>query len=335
MTLLKENQLSKSGTVPSLYLLRGVAALSVCCFHYLPSALGNAEVLKNIFNYGYLGLDLFFIISGFIIPYSMFQKNYTVKKFPRFLLKRSIRIEPPYIISFILIVLMRIMASVIHNWAHPGEHWEYNPDWTQFGLHFLYLNQYFGYESYTIVYWTLAIEFQFYLLIGILYPLIVHSKKLIPLSLLFVSSVVIYVLNLHYNWFIFQYGYLFVTGILIFLYITAQISLRNFLLLLTGILVLIYFKNGIDVAITAALATLAILKIKRRWKVSDFFGKISYSLYLTHLESGGWLMLYLMPIIPDELPRKITGLLFAILFATGFYYAFERPAFRLSKKIRY
>jgi len=320
------NQLARPHHISSLNLLRGIAALSVCGFHFL----SNVDVysVKTIFSYGYLGLGLFFIISGFIIPYSMFQNKYEIQRFPKYLLKRSVRIEPPYIISFLLIILVTMIHMSINNW-------QYIHDWKQFGLHFFYLNQYFGYESYSIVYWTLAIEFQFYIIIGILFPLVVHAKKIYPIILFITSSAIIWYLNLHYNWFIFQYGYLFIAGILIFLFTVKHISLKAFILFLSIVLCLAYFKNGVDVFLLILLATVAIISIKREWKITNFFGQISYSLYLTHMEAASWFILYTRDSFSNSLTLNIAAILFAVAFAIGFYYLFERPAFQLSKKIKY
>jgi peptidoglycan/LPS O-acetylase OafA/YrhL len=292
----------------------------------LTDVLNEFPVAKSIFSYGYLGLDLFFIISGFVIPYAMFRNNYELKKFPVFLLKRITRIEPPYIISFLLIILLRVIYAHINNGA-------YLMDWKQFGLHFFYLNQYFGYSSYTWVYWTLAIEFQFYLLIGILFPIITSSIKIFSLALFIFFCIVIWHLNLHYDWFVFQYGYLFITGILISLLTIRYISLRTFILLLIPLLILIYFKNGLPVLLTAVFGSICILTIKGQWKVTDFLGKISYSFYLVHLESAGWFINFMRPAITNEIALRICSILFALVFATAFYFLFERPSIKISKRI--
>jgi peptidoglycan/LPS O-acetylase OafA/YrhL len=258
----------------------------------------------------------------------MYQNWYAIKNILLYLAKRGARIEPPYIISFLLIVLMRMLYCYTHNM-------EYAHNWHQFWLHFFYLNQYFGYESYTTVYWTLAIEFQFYILMGLIFTIILSNNSIYPVVLLVFFSALCWFLTLHYNWFIFQYGYLFITGIILFLYKIKHIAYKTFFILLVPVLILMYFKNGFEVALLAMLAGLAILKINRQWALPDFFGKISYSLYLVHLEAAGWFMLYLHPVIANDVILKLTGVSFAMLFATLFYYIFERPAFNLSKKVRY
>ncbi|MFZ3046680.1 MAG: hypothetical protein WA151_12270, partial [Desulfatirhabdiaceae bacterium] len=56
--------------------LRGLAALAVCLFHltrYKPGFLPEYSILKSICQYGYLGVEIFFVISGFIIPLALFR----------------------------------------------------------------------------------------------------------------------------------------------------------------------------------------------------------------------------------------------------------------------
>ncbi|WP_081599255.1 acyltransferase family protein [Prochlorothrix hollandica] len=58
--------------------LRGIAALSVAWFHFTN---GNVDfldpgLLKFSGKYGYLGVEIFFVISGFIIPYSLWRSQF-------------------------------------------------------------------------------------------------------------------------------------------------------------------------------------------------------------------------------------------------------------------
>ncbi|MGZ3862614.1 MAG: acyltransferase family protein [Bacteroidia bacterium] len=321
--------------IPSLNFLRGIAALSVCCFHVLSVSFDDYPWFKALFAKGYLGLDLFFVISGFIIPFSMYQNNYAIDKFSKFILKRSVRIEPPYIISFLLIIAARILYTQIHNYNDPQESWTYIHGWNQFWLHFGYLNQYFGYEPYVDVYWTLAIEFQFYILMGILYPLLVSNKSWHRYFLFIISCGLFWFLDLHYNWFIFQYGFLFCTGVLIFLYTVERITAPRLVLLLGIVVSLMYHKNGLDVTVVALFATACILFIKEEWKITNFLGKISYSFYLTHVDVAAWFILFSGTFITNDITLRITAVFFAITFATAFYYLFERPALRFSKRVNY
>ena len=95
-----------------IQLLRCVACLLVVMFHisgnysntYLKSFLGNS------FKFGGAGVDIFFVLSGFIITYS--NRNYLLKKSNaiQFLKKRIIRIFPIYwvILSFFLLIQLAL-----------------------------------------------------------------------------------------------------------------------------------------------------------------------------------------------------------------------------------
>jgi peptidoglycan/LPS O-acetylase OafA/YrhL len=315
--------------IASLNLLRGVAAVSVCLFHLLGGdRVKQYPWLQSVFNEMHLGLFLFFIISGFIIPYSMYVNGYRPGKFPLFLLKRAVRIEIPYIIAFHLMLLMMYVHQHIHQWP-------FELDRQRYWLHFGYLNQYFGKENYSAVFWTLAIEFQYYILIGLVFPLLMSRWKAITAAVLLAFAASAFFFNLHFNWFIFQFGFLFISGILVFFYKIRRLSFPFFLASIAAVVMLAYFRNGYEDAVIIPVGCAGILLIDREWKVTNFLGKISYSFYLVHLEATGWFMMYIEPYIPDLYLRIAAAFVFSILFATLFYRLFERPAFRLSKKIIY
>ena len=76
--------------ITNLDLLRGVAALAVCLFHFdYDGALGIPSV-SHVLSYGYLGVQMFFVISGFIIPYSMLRSGYRIKNIKGFLIGLSL-----------------------------------------------------------------------------------------------------------------------------------------------------------------------------------------------------------------------------------------------------
>ena len=83
--------------IKGLDFLRAIAALSVCLYHFSGAALPKVinVYMKPTFSYGWLGVDIFFVISGFIIPYSLLGKNYSVREFGSYIARRIIRINPP------------------------------------------------------------------------------------------------------------------------------------------------------------------------------------------------------------------------------------------------
>ena len=322
------NTLPVNKHVSSLNLLRGVAAVSVVLFHFIPTNMEGESALRSFFFLGHHGLHLFFLISGFVIPYSMYIKNYDIKKFFQYFKKRLVRIEPPYIASILLILLVRFISAQVYGF-------EFGINWEQFWLHFFYLNRYFGHEGYAIIYWTLGIEFQFYIIAGLTVPLLVHTNKWVSFTTLGGFAIACNLIMLPWDWFIFQYGFLFLLGIVTFQFYVKYITKYEYALL--GIIGLIGLYNGLGIesAITGILGMLAILFLNKEWKVSNFFGNISYSLYLTHTEAAGWFMLFTGSYFTNKLLHAIVAIAFAVIFAIVFHRLIEKPFLKLSKKIKY
>jgi len=164
---------SKPGEIPILDNLRAVAAWSVCLYHFVCTTIGlvNPEgFLYKSFYFGQYGVQLFFIISGMVIPWSLYKNGYRIKNLFSFLLKRLFRLEPPYLFSIIFVLAVLLLRK--YSPSYDGVDREITLG--QVLLHIGYLIPFFDNMSWlNNVYWTLAIEFQYYLVIGVLYFLFV------------------------------------------------------------------------------------------------------------------------------------------------------------------
>ncbi len=117
--------------------------------------------------YGWLGVEAFFVISGFIIPYSMYQQRYRVHRHLfTFMMKRIVRLDPPYFVAIALSVILWYASTLLPDFGGS------NPTVSlpQLLAHVGYLNAFLGYEWLNPVFWTLAIEFQFYLFVAFFFP---------------------------------------------------------------------------------------------------------------------------------------------------------------------
>src|SRR5262249_17683132 len=89
--------------------LRGIASIGVALFHFSDQL--STFVPQLIARVGWLGVDMFFVISGFVIPYSIASCRYSITDFPRFICRRLVRLEPPYLLSIVLVIVMWHVSS--------------------------------------------------------------------------------------------------------------------------------------------------------------------------------------------------------------------------------
>lgn len=320
--------------MPVLDSLRAFAALSVCLFHFVCSIPGfiNSEIIKSIFSYGECGVQMFFVISGFIIPWSLFNSSYSIKNYFTFVTKRFIRLEPPYLVSLLLAVLITYVRVMSPHYNGL----DITPSAKQIALHFGYLIPFFKDQTWIRpIYWTLAIEFQYYLSLGLLFPLIANNKMVYRvLSYIVVLSgpfLIKSFLPFHLPEFLF--------GISLFLYKSKIIGYKELIILTIAAGIEILFFHSMGKFVFASIAYISILYFMEfKNKILSFLGNISYSIYLFHSLIGMVLLNYLSHTIINPVYRLLLILLalgVSIIAAYLVYRFVELPSKMLSSKIKY
>lgn len=265
--------------IKELDALRGLAAFAVFLFHF------------QLFDYGYLGVHLFFIISGFVI----FLTAKSVKKPSDFVIARFSRLYPTYwvclFLTFAVLYYGRgdvTLKQLIYNL-------------TMF-------QAFLGVENVDGAYWSLTEELVFYvivfsaLMLGIINQVKLWAGAMLVLALggLFlnpelggiqknVQSVV-------------KYFNLFVAGIIFYhIYLNQKIKITHAagLILCLGIALMYgygsylpYFNHSIEIVVICsffalfALLALGKLAFLQKYKWMLFMGEISYPFYLLHQEIG-------------------------------------------------
>ena len=70
--------------------LRGIASISVALFHFSGGMSSTVAVVFQ--SIGWHGVDVFFVISGFVIPLSLYGRDYKIGDFPLDMIRRHVRL---------------------------------------------------------------------------------------------------------------------------------------------------------------------------------------------------------------------------------------------------
>jgi len=312
-----------------------------------------AEFLPNflsvpLFHTGHFAVSLFFIISGFVIAHNLSPLVIDLKVAGKFLLRRSLRLDPPY---WAAIMLMCALAYVSYRTMPGKEPPAYSA--TALVAHLFYLQDLLGIPQIDIAYWTLCIEFQFYTLIILVF--FVLGGKLIEGNLALRCAVILLTLfSLLWPLGILKNSvpgliaprlYEFLFGVVCY-WAYKDPPVRRYFVLSGGALLLwaIYTANSFlvfDCVTSMLLFFMSVsqnLSAGKNWRPLQFLGKISYSMYLTHnpitgamfrigyLSTGRYLW--------SEVLWLIVTVAVVVLFAFGWWRFIEKPSTRLSQKIR-
>lgn len=316
----KSKTIKSETAAPRLGLLDGlriVAALLVVLYHYTAWGHnywgGNAPemwpVLSSVTVYGQLGVQLFFLISGFVILMSLQGRNVI-----QFISSRIGRLYPAY---WLAVIAAAILCFVI--WPHVGEGrtlGDILPNLTM-------MQNGFGFQDLDGVYWTLWVELRFYVLLGVMLALgLAKDRYILILSVLW-PSVGLLLHFTTYNklqeWIAGEYAALFAAGMVLFLIHKQGHSVLKWAVVAFNTCVATYFTGikGSEDALNLsqmqipawhyqlivilcvaalALVTLSPLsKIESKWLVVA--GSLTYPLYLFHEIWGWWIINQLHPTV--------------------------------------
>jgi peptidoglycan/LPS O-acetylase OafA/YrhL len=286
-------------------------------------------VIRTSGLYGHLGVVVFFVISGFVIPYSIDLRDYHLGKDSWvFIGRRIIRVEPPYLVSVLLLLCVPYLAGLTP-WFQSGvsAHDAYRAT-----LHAFYIVPWTGEDWLNISYWSLAIEFQYYFFMVVAAPILLFAGNL-WLQRVFLTFVIVVAYYSHETRLVFIYLPVFAFGFIQFLRTRRGMPLWECLVWAGVSLVATALTQELSWAIIAPIALLA---LNAQWPERCFpllfLGTISYSLYLLHGPIG---------LGVDNLVSRIPGfppmgnfslqMVAAIFLSVLFWWLVERPSMRLSK----
>jgi peptidoglycan/LPS O-acetylase OafA/YrhL len=356
--------------MPELDCLRGLAILMVLFFHGFASRSGSEGLswfpglLVRIVAPGWAGVNLFFVLSGFLITGILLDSKHHPQYYRRFYSRRALRILPAY---YALLLLLAILGRY-------GLHAE-NPSWAFLGLSAIYLANVtvlFGVPMQFGVLWSLAVEEHFYLI----WPLIVRNVKrnIVGVIAVAIAGGVAFarVITLwlgydyfgHYTWLVADGLAL---GSLLAVLLRGRLGTRTgakliSLAALVGSVFLVLIDHSfrrplaggaldmtaLNLLCTAAVGGTLLLgtsswSVLVHYRILRFFGEISYGLYLIHMlvfNIFDNLQLRFFPSLPSFkghfdliMIRFVTCGSVAIALAVLSRWYFEEPFLRLKDRI--
>jgi len=342
--------------------LRGIAALSVVFYHLSGNLkLELSQLLPDFitlaFSYGYLGVPIFFVISGFVISLSIGSNKITKKYFGNFILRRSIRLDPTYWVSIILaIILLFIKAEFIGTTYHL-------PSFSNIFSHMFYLQDLLEVSPLiSVVYWTLCLEVQLYIfyIITVWVSQQFHKEEVAPHDQHIHSLLILLVglfslaadyklINVSHPGLFIAYWHYFLMGVLV------SNVIRNLTYskctLFVWIFIEILFQSTIFIKPYSIGGIIACAFIYILWRKDlldsvftgkgfQFFGTISYTLYLIHPDIGWKVISVAKLLLQDHMSPLVGGAIFmfgltiSIACAYALHVIIERPTLILCNKLK-
>ncbi|HBS6009020.1 TPA: acyltransferase [Klebsiella pneumoniae] len=293
--------------------LRAIAAILVVITHFTGKAY-SVKLLDHEFSSGAIGVDIFFIISGFIMMYvSDLKKQYPIK----FILNRFIRILPVhYFFLFILIIIFLIKPDVINSSVSKTYVWESFLLVPALRNDAEYLNP---------VIWTLCYEMMFYLIFCVSLNLKNLTTSAIATTLV-ISAIV-------FSGFFYKGDNIYISaatdsislefcyGMLLYVFYKKGFLTFHWLLPLMLSIILYFvlkqfdFYRFIKLGIPSALIFISFLNMKNS-KITflNFLGKISYEIYICHIMviSASYLILFRLGVFNIFAYATLTSVLILI-----------------------
>jgi peptidoglycan/LPS O-acetylase OafA/YrhL len=329
--------------------LRGVACVGVLLAHLLGDTIMSQPLvrilprfLQSLIFDGTRGVQIFFVISGFVIAYSLRDFVPTVRTVGRFVVRRQLRLDPPYwaaVAVCLAIALAEHHVAALHRGPLPGA--------TTVGLNLLYLQNVTGRFEVLPVAWTLCIEIQFYAVFVAILCLARltgwRDVAALTVAALAVFSIATAGQFAESPWFV-PYWAFFAIGAVCHWTLARKLPPMILGILLCGWAAVAGWTANTPAwaGIATAAAVYAVGRFHRltRWSggpVLQYLGSRSYSLYLVHV-----------PVLSVVLrgAYKLTGAnqiaalgwfavtpLLCLLAAEGFYRFVEQPSLRVSRAI--
>lgn len=174
---------NRLGYNPHIDGLRGVAILLVMGFHYFSG--------MYIFDIGWSGVDLFFVLSGYLLTGRLYPYLTDKKLLQKFYWNRFLRIAPLYF-TFLVVFFSFAAFWASHKPTNEFDiYFNNTPAFFLFFTNWVYIKNAALSYAYTTPLWSLSVEEQFYLIFPWFFMVFKNKKTLLQLGLVLLFAVLI------------------------------------------------------------------------------------------------------------------------------------------------
>lgn len=357
--------MAASGRMHFLDALRGLAALSVMVYHFYSEKVSPIhdqlaaklpDFVGSIASHMYCGVEVFFVLSGFVIAYSMDGNRHNLRYAGNFVIRRSLRLDPPYWIAAAM-----TLAYLVIRW--PALRWGFYAEYS--GIRGILANMFyvqnlsFIYPARSIlnVSWTLCLEVQFYLSYLVILtaahyvsPLLGRQREILRQVLVALPVAGIGLWSFLHWAQDFGVGFterswMFFLGVGLYVALKRGVPAGIVAPVLVGCALWRGWSGDVDAAVAAiTAATIYVVGSAGRfgtflnYRPLLYFGKTSYSLYLVHLPFGGMVLSLLSGWVAGRVFAAwvawAAAVALSLLMADLLHRLVEAPSNRLSQRLK-
>jgi peptidoglycan/LPS O-acetylase OafA/YrhL len=186
----------KKGHISSLDGIRGIAILLVLSFHCFENI--NVPVFNYVSEIGWVGVDLFFVLSGFLITGILVDSKGKENYLTAFFAKRALRIFPLYYLTLLVVFLALKIPGISNiNPVFDARHLQSSIYYLTFTQNLFFSFNGWGVTDLLNHFWSLAIEEQFYLFWPFIILYLDTPKVFIVCTILIIIALI--TRNMHFD----------------------------------------------------------------------------------------------------------------------------------------